>query len=484
MKLGNKLIISMLLYFVIGITSLNYVTDIVVMKSYSKLEKDNLYLEGERVRNIFTDATKRLDDLTKDWAYWDDTYEFLYNENKEFVDRNLVVSTFEEINMDYAIIYNNNGQAILDYRYDENDKKIKKVKKSVINELWKYKNKDGLINIDGKVLSISSRQITDTNKIEKPEGLLVFAYDFDKEIIKNLKDKLKADIEVDFNESSFNSDIDIKTYNANSTASFKIPYLNDNKAMEVKINIPNKITNLGKKTITEFIWLNTAMFLIFTFILFLILRFVIINRLYKLRKGTHEITKSKDLSKRLNIKGNDEVSDLKDDINFMLEKIESINQELTEYATFDMLTGVLNRRAGLKILKKHMFISKEKGTPLTIAYIDVNNLKVVNDKGSHQLGDRLLTDVVDIINSNIRNTDKVCRLGGDEFLIIFPNSDYITVNKIFNRIQSVLQKINKSSNKPYSIAISKGIVEYDKEMDIDHFIELADKYMYEEKKNK
>ncbi|MTI69253.1 MAG: diguanylate cyclase [Firmicutes bacterium] len=484
MKLGNKLILSMLLYFVIGITSLNYITDIVVMKSYSKLEKDNLYLEGERVRNIFSDTIKRLEDLTKDWAYWDDTYEFLYNKNGDFSDRNLVVSTFKEVNMNYAIIYDDHGQAILDYRYDENDKKIKKVKKSVIDELWKYKNKDGLIYVDGNVLAISSREITDTNKKEKPEGLLVFGYDFDKEIVNNLKDKLKTDIDVDFNESSFNSDIDIKTYNDSSIASFKIPYLNVNKAMEVKINIPNKITNLGKKTTTEFIWLTTAMFLIFTFILFLILRFVIINRLFKLRKGTHEITNSKDLSKRLNIKGNDEVSDLKDDINFMLEKIESINQELTEYATFDMLTGVLNRRAGLKILKKYMFIAKEKGTPLTIAYIDVNNLKIVNDKGSHQLGDRLLTDVVDIISSNIRNTDKICRLGGDEFLIIFPNSDYIKVDKIFNRIQNVLEKINKSSNKPYKIAISKGIVEYDKDMDIDHFIDLADKYMYEEKKNK
>jgi len=129
-------------------------------------------------------------------------------------------------------------------------------------------------------------------------------------------------------------------------------------------------------------------------------------------------------------------------------------------------------------------IAKEKNTSLTIAFIDVNNLKIVNDSNNHQMGDQLLIDVVNILKESIRNTDEICRLGGDEFLLILPKTNYDEAEIIFKRIEKLIMGFNEERIRPYDIEISKGIIEFDKKMSIDEFIDLADEYMYIEKKAK
>ncbi len=483
MKLGNKMILMILLYSLLAIISLHFLTSKVIMDSYYKLERDNLYLERQRVQSAFHDAIFRLRGLTADWAYWDDTYELLLGKDtSDYINRNIVTSTFEDTNTNYLIIFDEQGEVILGYEYDGKQKNIKDVSKDIIDEVKKIKNTDGLIFVSGKVLAISARQIMDSDKVINSNGQLVFGYNFDEKIIENLNEKLKNDIEVNY-DASINTKINtsIETYKDSSIAAFHIPYLNVDKAMKIRLIVPNKIIKIGNETENKFFWFILGVFCFFIVLLYLSLNRVIVRRLFKLRKDTHTITMSKDLSKRLYIKGNDEITLLKDDINSMLAKIESMNEEIAEYATFDMLTGVLNRRAGLDLLEKYVNIANEEEIPLTIAYIDVNNLKEINDNDGHQMGDKLLVDVAKILSSSTNINHKICRLGGDEFLIIFPGTDYNSVEKIFKIIQNIIDMFNKNGNRPYKMEISKGIVQYENSMNIEQFIDIADRRMYKNK---
>jgi len=159
-------------------------------------------------------------------------------------------------------------------------------------------------------------------------------------------------------------------------------------------------------------------------------------------------------------------------------------KRLKKYASTDLLTEVLNRRAGLKYLQREMNLVELNNYTLAIIFIDVNDLKLVNDNFGHQEGDKLLQQVSDILQQSIRKNDKVVRLGGDEFLLILPQSNKAAAEKIWERIQKEFEKVSAENNKDYKISVSHGAVEYspDYKKSLDQLIKKADKRMYEEKK--
>ena len=89
----------------------------------------------------------------------------------------------------------------------------------------------------------------------------------------------------------------------------------------------------------------------------------------------------------------------------------------------DPLTGVANSRVFLELLKREIARARRYKRPLTLAYLDLDNFKSVNDILGHAMGDKVLQTVVSTVNANIRVTDVVGRLGGDEFVLLLPETD-------------------------------------------------------------
>jgi diguanylate cyclase (GGDEF)-like protein/PAS domain S-box-containing protein len=161
----------------------------------------------------------------------------------------------------------------------------------------------------------------------------------------------------------------------------------------------------------------------------------------------------------------------------------NLEEELHLYATTDAMTGVLNRRTGLEMLEQQIKIAKRRPMKFTICYVDINNLKYVNDNFGHIDGDFMILKVVETIKANLREADVVCRLGGDEFMIIFIDCNEIQARTIIERISKALDDYNKKKEKPYPITISKGFAEYmpGEEINAEELIALADIEMYRDK---
>jgi len=161
-----------------------------------------------------------------------------------------------------------------------------------------------------------------------------------------------------------------------------------------------------------------------------------------------------------------------------------MEERLRLLATRDELTGFLNRRSGLLVLEKMMGLAKRDGSKLSICFVDVNDLKEVNDTYGHLEGDRLLKTLAGCIKESLRDTDVVCRLGGDEFLLIFPQCPLDQAEIIWKRVASRIAAYNKDPLKPYDIEVSHGFAEYDpdKVKSIYGFIGLADEQMYRDKR--
>ncbi len=158
-------------------------------------------------------------------------------------------------------------------------------------------------------------------------------------------------------------------------------------------------------------------------------------------------------------------------------------RELINHATYDALTGIYNRRAGIKALERSLRQSIRANSPCTICYFDINNLKEVNDRLGHFHGDDMIKTAVMIVQHELRTSDVFTRLGGDEFLLIFENTSLEDAQSIVHRIISAIIGFNADKNRPYRLYVSYGFSEYAPQegsefISAEQLIEAADKEMY------
>ncbi|HAJ32566.1 MAG TPA: hypothetical protein DCK79_04250 [Candidatus Atribacteria bacterium] len=152
------------------------------------------------------------------------------------------------------------------------------------------------------------------------------------------------------------------------------------------------------------------------------------------------------------------------------------------YTHYDALTGCCSRRYGLALLEQQIKTAKRKKTPILLLYLDVDNFKHINDVFGHKEGDIVLKEIVKLFKSALREVDIICHIGGDEFLLIFPNNAPL----IRKRLNKNLKKLNQKLAKPYKVDFSIGLSYYNpvNPLSIEELIRIADENMYKEKKRK
>ncbi len=164
--------------------------------------------------------------------------------------------------------------------------------------------------------------------------------------------------------------------------------------------------------------------------------------------------------------------------------LKATTDELYQFATYDELTGVYNRRVGMEFLKQELKKMRRTQTFLSICYIDINDLKMVNDNFGHDAGDSLILAIVQDIQSAMRESDILSRIGGDEFLLIFPDCKLSEVKSIWRRVQKSIRERNNNPDIEYNISASYGFAETNSEniLFIDELIQIADRKMYANKR--
>ena len=151
-------------------------------------------------------------------------------------------------------------------------------------------------------------------------------------------------------------------------------------------------------------------------------------------------------------------------------------------ARIDGLTGIVNQRFFLELLRLEYMRSFRYGHCLTLAYLDLDNFKEINDRYGHDAGDNLLKLIAQTIQKQIRETDTIARLGGDEFALLFPETNYETGEVLLKRIQQSLKTAMEVHSPTVSFSI--GAVTFLSFPDsIDLMLKQADSLMYEVKKS-
>ncbi len=196
---------------------------------------------------------------------------------------------------------------------------------------------------------------------------------------------------------------------------------------------------------------------------------------------------SGDLTKRVEVKRNDELgtianifNQMADRMNELVNHLEDNVQERTSQIQYlsrhDTLTGLLNRHSFEDTLKKY---DTKAYLPISIIFADVNGLKMINDVFGHSSGDMLIKKIADILKKSCRSEDAVARVGGDEFIILLPNTEEKEVIMVVERIKAGLSG-EKVNDIQCSIAIG-----YDTKTsayeDVEKIIGNAENEMYQDK---
>lgn len=155
-------------------------------------------------------------------------------------------------------------------------------------------------------------------------------------------------------------------------------------------------------------------------------------------------------------------------------------RHLRDISLTDDMTGCYNRRHGMYSLREWFSRSRRYGNSFSLIYFDVNGLKVVNDRYGHQAGDLLLRSVVNSVKALLRESDLLFRMGGDEFMIICPETDkkgaFICVDRMRKAVDDITIVDQKVS---FAYGIAHSSEDY---AEMDDMLHSADVSMYECKK--
>lgn len=166
---------------------------------------------------------------------------------------------------------------------------------------------------------------------------------------------------------------------------------------------------------------------------------------------------------------------------FLLSALQNALEHEKALSRIDAMTGAVNNRFFSFLLGMEINRTTRYTAPLTIAYVDIDDFKVINDQYGHSTGDMVLRCVTQYCQDNLRKTDTVARLGGDEFALLLPETDQESAAKLITRIrQGLLQEMHQNK---WQVTFSIGVLTCVAAVsNADDVIRMADELMYSVKK--
>ncbi len=483
MKLNMKLTLTVAILTMIMTASFIFFAKLAIDESFLILQQEYFKSEVDRVNNAFIDYTKSTDVLNSDWAHWNESYQYVIDHNEAYILGNISEVFFINSGVHYIAYFDMQGNLIYSMGYNFDQNSTNDVDQAVIEIISKSPIGGSYSEDKGKILYVNKVGITDDTGKAPVNGYLTMSFYYDDEVISELATQLDSKITLENFRGPLPSEkFSIYKQENHYMGETNYIYHNSSDYFKLKVSMTNKIEKIGKATVKKVTLYIIVSMLVLSAFLIGSLKFIIVDKVVAISNQIREITNHTNLSARIQIVGNDEIGIMKNIINFMLEKIEVMHNKLYDYASFDVMTGSYTRRVGLD--KLEILIENLKGQyqNLGICYIDINDLKKVNDTIGHINGDQLIVDTTRLIRKNIRNSDLLVRLGGDEFLVIYPYTTNEQIENVMQRIDNDIKSFNGTNQRPYQVSFSRGIKMYDGVMTCDEFVEYADQLMYENKK--
>lgn len=339
-----------------GLTSVLYVTSsTILLGSLKKAEEQEARQVVKGVLSVFSQTEDDLNSRFTDWSAWDDTYTFIQNANKEYINSNLVAQGLANIKVNLALFINTSGKMVYGTGFDRKKGETTPIPETLkphltlSDILLQHPNAQskhsGIILLPSGPMLITSQPILTTKGTGPIRGTLIFGRNLDAAAIERLSritrfpltvysindPQLPADFESVRSALSEKNPILVRPVNENAIAGYAL--LKDiygKPALLLRVEVPREIYQQGQTSLHYLLASVVLVGLGFSGCTVLLLERQVLSRLSHLTRGVHRISTSKDLSLRLSVAGKDELSSLGSTINEMLAEIEQAESEQIE----------------------------------------------------------------------------------------------------------------------------------------------------------
>lgn len=524
-----KIKIFLILFFFLAILgSADFaIQRFIIFPSFLELEDHEV---EENIRRIFFAIDREivhLDRICRDWANWDDSYNFLRKPAKTFIASNLGDETMQSDHLSLLAYVNLKGTIVWGRGYDLVNQKEQPLELITAGTLAPdhpvltlslgedgMRSRRGVINTEHGPLLFSCREVLRSDKSGPTAGWLIMGRLVNQTLLATLREQTRIafDTVYPFSDAALLCEATKRT----ETRKDKIVFFSQPEGdfikacaayedihgealFGVQYKFPRDITRKGMDSIryAALIFLAASFFvLILTSIL---LQRVVIKPLGRLTAHVAQLNRLGDYSLRLNMKRQDEIGTLASNFDKMVRTIsdrttqlKQANERLIQQSMQDGLTGIANRRMFDTYIAQELSRAQRTQEPISLILADVDHFKKYNDTYGHLQGDQCLQKVAQTLRRHVRRqTDLVARYGGEEFVIVLPNTDNagaMAIAEILRKSVAALAISHEADSKSDVVTMSLGAATLvpdplkpgDQQ---EQLLELADQALYLAKNN-
>ncbi|HBV87404.1 MAG TPA: hypothetical protein DEF42_12300 [Desulfosporosinus sp.] len=368
MKVRQKIsLITIIGIVFIALTSIIFIRTLFI--NYAERTEETMVRQDfQRATSIIQREKSSLESTVTDWAYWDDTFNYLNGTNSEYVDVNLHDNTLTSLNLNYMGFFDIKGDTVFTKVYGietVNENSLKEELLNILHMKGNYQNflssskpLTGLLIISGQPLLISISPVTTSNKEAPNNGAIIFCKLIDQKFLNYLEDALKVTIKF---ETSQNPEIQEVLQQEQQRVPFENTFLHIKKTTEsvrsysrlnnifnepeiiLVLDTQRPLYNDGLAIINYTSLAFFVILLIITGLYLVCLEFLLIRRIEKLNLFMNSVRTKKKMSKMISLPGNDEISNLAGSANNMLQELQSYYEEIaTSEERFKLIMGATN----------------------------------------------------------------------------------------------------------------------------------------------
>ena len=355
MTLRKKTLFTMSATIVALFVILYSASRVILLGGMAELEEQITHQNVQRAVSVLTDNLVTLNATAGDWAPWDDTYYFIEDINSEYIENNLVDSTFANLRLNLMLFVNASGQVVYSKGFDLQEETEVPVSESLVKQLladgFLLRHPEPSSSITGIVLLsegpmlVASRPIV-TSSFEGPvRGTLIMGRYLDAMEIRYLSERAHvsmimsglndpeapSDMQAAWSSLSAESPTLIRPLNADYVAGYTLlSDVHGQPALVLRVDMPRDIYRQGQASVTYFLSALLLFGGVFGVVTLLLLERVVLSRLTRLNDAVRAVAASGDLSVRVPVVGRDELSRLAEAINRMMGKLEQSEAALRE----------------------------------------------------------------------------------------------------------------------------------------------------------